>query len=290
MRSGSEFPPADEYFGGPISARAERMREIQNERFLRQMERAWQVPFYQRHWGAAGMQPGDIRTLEDLEKIPPFSVHDLRAGLEEKPFWADYIGIDPGTDEPMPLIVQTSGGTTGLPRPMIYRPRDREVMNIMTGRRLFMQGVRPFDLVQVVLSIGLDQRRCAGARRNLEIQRRGAGHDRLRRADADAPPDRAHPRMEVQVPGRLPGLHASTWRWWRATNWGSTRVASGIKGAHRASGRRGSRNPGGAMGRRRFRHLRLQRMRHDGDRMPAQAAECICSRMPSSLKSTTSRR
>jgi phenylacetate-CoA ligase len=82
-------------------------------------------------------------------------VHDLRAGLEESPFWADYIGIDPENDEPMPLIVQTSGGTTGLPRPMIFTPRDREVMNIITGRRLYMQGVRPFDLVQVSLSMGL---------------------------------------------------------------------------------------------------------------------------------------
>lgn len=101
------------------------------------------------------MEPGDIQSLNDLEKIPPFSVHDLRVGLEESPFWADYIGIDPENDEPMPLIVQTSGGTTGLPRPMIFTPRDREVMNIITGRRLYMQGVRPFDLVQVSLSMGL---------------------------------------------------------------------------------------------------------------------------------------
>ena len=150
-----EFPPADEYFRGPYQRSPEAIRVIQNERFLRQMERAWKVPFYQRYWGAAGMQPGDIRSTEDLGKIPPFSVHDLRAGLEEEPFWADYMGIDPEHDEPMPLIVQTSGGTTGLPRPMIFSPRDREVMNIITGRRMFMQGVRPFDLVQVCLSLGL---------------------------------------------------------------------------------------------------------------------------------------
>ena len=150
-----EFPPADEYFKGPYQRPPEQIREIQNERFLRQMERAWKVPFYRKHWGAHGMEPGDIRSVEDLIKIPPFSVHDLRAGLEEQPFWADYMGIDPLEDEPLPLIVQTSGGTTGLPRPMIFSPRDREVMNIMTGRRLFMQGVRPFDLVQVCLSLGL---------------------------------------------------------------------------------------------------------------------------------------
>ena len=150
-----EFPPADEYFKGPYQRSPEQIREIQNERFLRQMERAWKVPFYRKHWGAHGMEPGDIRSVDDLTKIPPFSVHDLRAGLEEQPFWADYMGIDPLKDEPLPLIVQTSGGTTGLPRPMIFSPRDREVMNIMTGRRLFMQGVRPFDLVQVCLSLGL---------------------------------------------------------------------------------------------------------------------------------------
>src|SRR5437763_15419735 len=120
----SEFPPPDAYFGGPYQRTPTELRRIQSERFLQQMKRAWQVPFYQRHWGAAGMEPGDIRSLDDLEKIPPFSVHDLRAGLEQNPFWADYIGIDPETDEPMPLIVQTSGGTTGLPRPMIFTPRD----------------------------------------------------------------------------------------------------------------------------------------------------------------------
>ena len=185
-----EFPPPDEYFHGAYQRPRHELRALQNERFLKQMQRAWQVPFYKQHWGAHGMQPGDIRSLDDLEKIPPFSVHDLRAGLEEKPFWADYIGIDPDTDAPMPLIVQTSGGTTGLPRPMIFTPRDREVMNIMTGRRLLHAGraaVRPRAGVAVD---GADQRRRAGARGHLEILRRGAGDGRLGRADADAPADR----------------------------------------------------------------------------------------------------
>lgn len=150
-----EFPPADVYFEKAYRRSVDEIREIQNQRFLKQMVRAWQVPFYKRHWGSARLEPGDIRGLDDLERIPPFSVHDLRGSLEQEPFWADYIGIDPDSDDPMPLIVQTSGGTTGLPRPMIFTPRDREVMNILTGRRLYMQGVRPFDLVQVSLSMGL---------------------------------------------------------------------------------------------------------------------------------------
>lgn len=151
----AEFPPADIYFMGPYQRSRDEIRATQNARFLAQIERAWQVPFYSRYWGAAGMSPGDIRSLDDLDKIPSFSVHDLRGSLEAEPFWADYMGVDPENDDPMPLIVQTSGGTTGLPRPMIFSPRDREVMNIITGRRMFMQGVRPFDLVQICLSFGL---------------------------------------------------------------------------------------------------------------------------------------
>ena len=150
-----EFPPAPEYFETTWRMSGDELRALQNERFLRQMKRAWDVPFYRRHWGGHGMEPGDVSSLDDLPTIPAFSVHDLREGANENPPWMDYIGIDPATDEPMPLILQTSGGTTGLPRPMIFTPRDREVMNIITGRRLYMQGVRPFDLVQVALSMGL---------------------------------------------------------------------------------------------------------------------------------------
>ena len=150
-----EFPPAPEYFETTYRASRDELQVIQNERFLSQMERAWQVPFYRRHWKAAGMEPGDIRGLDDLQKIRPFSVHDLRDAIARNPPWGDFCGIDPGADAPMPLVLQTSGGTTGLPRPMLYSPRDREVMNIITGRRLHMQGVRPFDVVQVMLSLGL---------------------------------------------------------------------------------------------------------------------------------------
>ena len=150
-----EFPPPPDYFSGTYRLSRDQMRAMQEQRFLRQMERAWQVPFYRRHWSAAGMEPGDIRGLDDLARIPPFSVHDMRESAGNDPPWADYIGIDPAEHAPLPLILQTSGGTTGLPRPMIFTPRDREVMNIITGRRLYMQGVRPFDLVQVALSMGL---------------------------------------------------------------------------------------------------------------------------------------
>jgi phenylacetate-CoA ligase len=133
----------------------EELRALQSERFMQQMQRAWEIPFYQRHWGKAGIERGDIRCLDDLKHLPAFTVHDLRDSIARHPPWGDLMGVDPETDDPMPLILQTSGGTTGLPRAMIYTPRDREVMNINTARRMYMQGVRPFDRVQVALATGL---------------------------------------------------------------------------------------------------------------------------------------
>ena len=150
-----EYLPAPAYFDVAATQSRDELRAQQNERFLKQIKRGWQVPFYKRHWSAAGLEPGDIRSLDDLGKIPPYSVSDLRDSLEKNPPWADYIGIDPENDEPLPMILHTSGGTTGLPRPMIYSPVDREVMNILSGRRAYMQGVRPFDLVQITAAMGL---------------------------------------------------------------------------------------------------------------------------------------
>ena len=150
-----DYPPAPQYFETTYRLSRDELRTLQNERFLRQVKRAWDVPFYQRYWGKAGVQPGDIRGLEDLRRLPTFSVHDMRESISRNPPWGDLIGIDPERDEPIPLVFQTSGGTTGLPRVMMYAPQDREVMNINTGRRMYMQGVRPFDLVQVALATGL---------------------------------------------------------------------------------------------------------------------------------------
>ena len=80
-----EYPPAPEYFDAQYRLSRDALRALQDARFLTQMERAWQIPSYQRHWQAAGMEPGDIRGLDDLVKIPPFSVHDLREAISRNP-------------------------------------------------------------------------------------------------------------------------------------------------------------------------------------------------------------
>jgi phenylacetate-CoA ligase len=68
------------------------IRALQERRFLEQVARAWRVPFYQKHWSKAGLAVGDIHCLDDIEKIPPYTVHDLRESIERNPPWGDYWG------------------------------------------------------------------------------------------------------------------------------------------------------------------------------------------------------
>ena len=150
-----EFPPPPDYFRTTFRLSRDELRALQEKRFLETMRRGWEIPFFQRHWGNAGMQPGDIRGLADLPKIPPYDVHDIRASIERNPPFGDFMGISPADGKRMPLMLQTSGGTTGLPRPMLYAPRDRETMAIMGGRRFALHGVRPGDMVLITYALGL---------------------------------------------------------------------------------------------------------------------------------------
>ncbi|MGE0314311.1 MAG: phenylacetate--CoA ligase family protein [Lautropia sp.] len=150
-----DYPPPPDYFKTTYVMPREQLRALQEKRFLATMARGWEIPFFQRHWRRAGMEPGDIRGLDDLPRIPPYSVHDIRDSIERDPPFGDFIGLKPEDGKRMPLVLQTSGGTTGLPRPMLYSPQDRETMAILGGRRFLMHGIRPGDLVLVTYALGL---------------------------------------------------------------------------------------------------------------------------------------
>lgn len=151
----ADYPPAPGFFETVYRMPREELRALQEARFLATVRRAWEIPFFQRHWGAAGLAPGDITSLADLAKLPTYSVHELRDSQTRHPPFGDFMGISPADGKRMPLVLQTSGGTTGMPRPMLYAPVDREVMAIMRGRCLAMNGVHPGDMIQVTYSLGL---------------------------------------------------------------------------------------------------------------------------------------
>ncbi len=132
------------------------LRAVQNRRFLTVMEFAWKVPFYQRLWGAAGITPGDIASLDDITKLPTYSKGDLMASVEAHPPLGDFHGLDsyPPGKRP-PLIFQTTSGTTGRPQPLLFGPKSREIQNLLLARFYALMGISRDDVIHSVYGHGM---------------------------------------------------------------------------------------------------------------------------------------
>ena len=132
------------------------LRSRQNRRFLSVVAFAWKVPFYQRLWGSAGIEPGDIRSIEDVVKLPTYSKADLMASVEAYPPIGDFHGLDSyREDDRPPLIFQTTSGTTGKPQPLLFGPKSREIQNLLLARIYALQGITQRDVIHSVYGHGM---------------------------------------------------------------------------------------------------------------------------------------
>ncbi|WP_417587318.1 phenylacetate--CoA ligase family protein [Pararhodobacter oceanensis] len=131
------------------------IRALQNTRFLARMAEAWQYPFYRDRWQAAGLEPGDIRSLDDIEKIPTFNSDDLKAAFERAPPFGDHQPGDPAYFRDAHLRILTSGGTTGLPRVTLFDAQTLEIQGIQSARAFWAQGLRPSDILQITYTNSL---------------------------------------------------------------------------------------------------------------------------------------
>lgn len=126
------------------------LHAVQNERFLKLMQRGWEIPFYQRLWGAKGIEAGDIRGLEDIGKLPVYDKSDLMASVNENPPYGDFDGRGD-----TPVVFHTTSGTTGRPQPLMFGPKGREITNLLVGRMYRWMGLQPSDVVQSVYGHGM---------------------------------------------------------------------------------------------------------------------------------------
>jgi phenylacetate-CoA ligase len=141
------YPPPPEYFE---TVYYEEPDVIEHKQLIRLQEKAHmasRVPFFARRWEEAGFDPRDLRSLDDLWKAPYYTVDDIRKSIDANPPYGDYQGITPERVLHEPMRLYMSGGTTGQSRPTFYTQWDREVGSLLTARQLYMQGVRPGDVV-----------------------------------------------------------------------------------------------------------------------------------------------
>lgn len=93
-----------------------------------------------------GIEPGDIRTLDDIRKLPFTTTDDLREGY------------------PFPLLsvherdivrIHASSGTTGKRKILAYTRKDLDTFALQMARCYEMAGLTPEDRVQVAVGYGL---------------------------------------------------------------------------------------------------------------------------------------
>ena len=150
------FPIGADFTDGFARLSRDEIRARQNTLFMRCVARAWEIPFYQRLWRGAGLVAADIRSLEDLGKLPIFGKPELMQSLAEHPPYGDYHGWDRWPQEQRPVtVLHTTSGTTGRPQLVLFSPKAREVQALLVARIYRMQGLRSSDVVHSVYGHGM---------------------------------------------------------------------------------------------------------------------------------------
>lgn len=128
-------------------ASPEKIRELQNERLIKQVKHVWDnVPYYKKKMEEKGVTPDDINGVDDLHKLPFLSKADLRDaypyGLLAAPL-KDCVRI------------QSTSGTTGRRVVAFYTKNDIDLWEDCCARAIVAAGGTDEDVVQVAYGYGL---------------------------------------------------------------------------------------------------------------------------------------
>ncbi|MHB1343897.1 MAG: phenylacetate--CoA ligase family protein [Thermoleophilia bacterium] len=121
--------------------------ELQSKRL--QMSLRWavaRVPFYRQEWERAGLKPQDIRSLEDLPKIP-FTTKE--AFKQAYPYGLFAVPLE------RVVRVHSSTGTTSRPTVVGYTRGDLNTWAELCARVVIAGGAHPQDVAQVAFGYGL---------------------------------------------------------------------------------------------------------------------------------------
>ena len=125
----------------------EQLRELQNERLLKQVQHVWDnVPYYRQKMEEKGVTPADIQSIDDLHKLPLLSKADLRDaypyGLMGKPL-SECVRI------------QSTSGTTGKRVVAFYTQHDIDLWEDCCARAIVAAGGTKDDVCHVCYGYGL---------------------------------------------------------------------------------------------------------------------------------------
>jgi phenylacetate-CoA ligase len=111
-----------------------------------------ELPFYRRHWDAAGFHPDQATSWEAFtQRCPIVTKHDLVADQAEHPPFGSYLGVD----ESEIWRIHGSSGTSGTPTLYGVTLDDWERGKEIFAITHWAMGVRPSDRVHFVFPFGM---------------------------------------------------------------------------------------------------------------------------------------
>ena len=125
----------------------EQLRQLQNERLLQQVRHVWDnVPYYRAKMEAKGVTPEDIRSIDDLHKLPFLSKADLRDAYPYGLLGAPLSEC---------VRIHSTSGTTGKRVVAFYTQGDVDLWEDCCARAIVAAGGTKDDVVHVAYGYGL---------------------------------------------------------------------------------------------------------------------------------------
>lgn len=125
----------------------EDLLQLQLQRLQQTLYRvAEKVPCYQNKFKESGFQPGDLKTLADLGKLPFTTKEDLRLNYPYGMFAVPMRDV---------VRIHSSSGTTGKPTVVGYTKEDIAIWTELVARFMTAAGVTDEDIVHIAFGYGL---------------------------------------------------------------------------------------------------------------------------------------
>ena len=123
------------------------IRELQGERLAACVRRIYgSVPFYTAKMDAIGLLPGDIKTLDDIVKLPFTDKQDMRDQYPYGTFAVPLSDI---------IRIHASSGTTGKQKVVGYTRKDIDIWSECCARSLRSTGMTHGDILHIAYGYGL---------------------------------------------------------------------------------------------------------------------------------------
>jgi phenylacetate-CoA ligase len=104
------------------------------------------VPFYKESFGKAGLKPADVRSLDDLQRLPFTTKQDMRDSYPYGLFAAPLEEI---------VRIHASSGTTGKPTVVGYTQKDIDTWSDLMARSFVAAGAHRGDIIHNAYGYGL---------------------------------------------------------------------------------------------------------------------------------------